>query len=141
MYENRGCLDYVGIINAFIIVRVYCVRMCCFEYVDEPDNSEVHAFWEDDGTMTATIKTDSDVYYIEVSLVLFKHLTYCGSPWQHLLCGVTEYSVTNKIDQSFPSRMHRYAVNRTHRYMESVFGLVFLTSGKPVRVPYRIKNV
>ena len=55
------------------LVKASSVRMCCFEFVDEPA-SEVHAFWEDDGTMTATIKTDSDVYYIEVGLVLSKGL-------------------------------------------------------------------
>ena len=67
VYEISGCLDYVGRLNA--ISKASSVRMCCFEFVDEPA-SEVHAFWEDDGTMTATIKTDSDVYYIEVGLVL-----------------------------------------------------------------------
>ena len=35
--------------------------------------------------------------------------------------------------------MHRYAVNRAHRYMESVFGS--LTSEKPVCVPYQIKHM
>ena len=55
----------------------YCITALYknISFLDEPDNSEVHAFWEDDGTMTATIKTDSDVYYIEVGLVLFEHLT------------------------------------------------------------------
>ena len=69
------------------LVKASSVRMCCFEFVDEPA-SEVHAFWEDDGTMTATIKTDSDVYYIEVGLVLSKHhhSTNCGNHWQNLLC-------------------------------------------------------
>ncbi|KAI0243261.1 ADAM 17-like protease [Lamellibrachia satsuma] len=38
---------------------------------DEPDTSEVHAFWEDDGTMTATIKTHADIYYVEPS---WRHL-------------------------------------------------------------------
>jgi len=41
--------------------------VCC-DYTDEPNTSEVHAYWEDDGTMTATIKTDTDIYYVEVSL-------------------------------------------------------------------------
>ena len=39
------------------------------------------------------------------------------------------------------SLVHRYAVNRAHRYRESVFGSFFLTSEKPVRVPYLIKNI
>ncbi|KAI0236749.1 ADAM 17-like protease [Lamellibrachia satsuma] len=38
---------------------------------DEPTTSEVHAFWEEDGTMTATIKTHADVYYVEPS---WRHL-------------------------------------------------------------------
>ena len=36
------------------------------------------------------------------------------------------------------SLVYRYAVNRAHRYKESVFG--FLTNKKPVRIPYRIKK-
>ena len=36
------------------------------------------------------------------------------------------------------SLVNRYAVNRAHRYRESVFGTGFLASEKPVRVPYRI---
>ena len=44
----------------------FIVRLQSVPVLDEPETSEVHAAWEDEDTMMATIKTKDEVYTIEV---------------------------------------------------------------------------
>jgi len=42
--------------------------------VDEPNSSFVSAYWEDGDTLSATIRTSSDVFTVEVCTALFTYL-------------------------------------------------------------------
>jgi len=37
------------------------------DVLDKPDSSLVNAYWEDENTLMASIRTDTEVYAIEVS--------------------------------------------------------------------------
>ena len=78
-------------------------------------------------TVTVTVS-----YRIVITLIYAVQLGY------YLICIRFIGHIKNNTALN-SSLVHRYAVNRVHRYRESVFGS--LTSEKPVRVPYRIKII